>query len=145
MAYQITISILCAIIAGIARAVSNKVVFHYRSSVFRYKEWFNPDKSWRNKWKLENGNPKIVNGKKVERYFGSSTIFVLFTDAFHLFEFLFRIAFATSFIIATLLLNKSVWFAFSYLIIYLIFAGTFHIFFTFIFTRQPKEHKNPSA
>lgn len=138
MAYQITISILCAIIAGIARAVSNKVVFHYRSSVFRYKEWFNPDKSWRNKWKLENGNPKIVNGKKVERYFGSSTIFVLFTDAFHLFEFIFRIAFATSFIMATLLLTKSNWFAFSYLIIYLIFACTFHIFFTYFFTRQPK-------
>ena len=138
MAYQITISILCAIIAGIARAVSNKVVFHYRSSVFRYKEWFNPDKSWRNKWKLENGNPKIVNGKKVERYFGSSTIFVLFTDAFHLFEFIFRIAFASSFIMATLLLTKSNWFAFSYLIIYLIFAGTFHIFFTYFFTRQPK-------
>ena len=138
MAYQITISILCAIIAGIARAVSNKIIFHYRSSVFRYKEWFNPDKSWRNKWKLENGNPKIVNGKKVERYFGSSTIFVLFTDAFHLFEFIFRIAFATSFIMATLLLTKSNWFAFSYLIIYLIFAGTFHIFFTYFFTRQPK-------
>ena len=138
MAYQITISILCAIIAGIARAVSNKVVFHYRSSVFRYKEWFNPDKSWRNKWKLENGNPKIVNGKKVERYFGSSTIFVLFTDAFHLFEFIFRIFFATSFIMATLLLNKSNWFAFSYLIVYLIFAGTFHVFFTYFFTRQPK-------
>ena len=138
MAYQITISILCAIIAGVARAVSNKIIFHYRSSVFRYKEWFNPDKSWRNKWKLENGNPKIVNGKKVERYFGSSTIFVLFTDAFHLFEFIFRIAFATSFIMATLLLTKSNWFAFSYLIIYLIFAGTFHIFFTYFFTRQPK-------
>ena len=138
MAYQIIISVLCAIIAGVARAVSNKVVFHYRSSVFRYKEWFNPDKSWRNKWKLENGNPKIVNGKKVERYFGSSTIFVLFTDAFHLFEFIFRIAFATSFIMATLLLTKSNWFAFSYLIIYLIFAGTFHIFFTYFFTRQPK-------
>ena len=138
MAYQITISILCAIIAGVARAVSNKIIFHYRSSVFRYKEWFNPDKSWRNKWKLENGNPKIVNGKKVERYFGSSTIFVLFTDAFHLFEFIFRIAFASSFIMATLLLTKSNWFAFSYLIIYLIFAGTFHIFFTYFFTRQPK-------
>lgn len=138
MAYQIIISVLCAIIAGVARAVSNKIIFHYRSSVFRYKEWFNPDKSWRNKWKLENGNPKVVNGKKVERYFGSSTIFVLFTDAFHLFEFIFRITFATSFIMATLLLSKSVWFAFSYLIDYLIFAGTFHIFFTYFFTRQPK-------
>jgi len=138
MAYQIIISVLCAIIAGVARAVSNKIIFHYRTSVFRYKEWFNPEKSWRNKWKLENGNPKVVNGKKVERYFGSSTIFVLFTDAFHLFEFIFRITFATSFIMATLLLSKSVWFAFSYLIDYLIFAGTFHIFFTYFFTRQPK-------
>jgi len=138
MAYQIIISVLCAIIAGVARAVSNKIIFHYRSSVFRYKEWFNPEKSWRNKWKLENGNPKIVNGKKVERYFGSSTVFVLFTDAFHLFEFLFRIAFAISFIMATLLLTKSNWFAFSYLVVYLIFAGTFHIFFTYLFTRQPK-------
>lgn len=131
--------------AGIARAVSNKIIFHFKDSIFRYKEWFNPDKSWRNKWKLENGNPKVVNGKKVERYFGSSTIFVLFTDAFHLFEFLFRITFATSFIMATLLLTKSVWFAFSFLVIYLIFAGTFHIFFTYLFTRRPKEHKNPNA
>lgn len=89
MAYQITISILCAIIAGIARAVSNKIVFHYRSSVFRYRDWFNPEKSWRNKWKLVDGNPLKVNGKLVERYPGSSTIFVLFTDAFHIFLLIF--------------------------------------------------------
>ena len=145
MAYQITISILCAIIAGIARAISNKIIFHYRTSVFRYRDWFNPEKSWRNKWKLVDGNPLKVNGKLVERYPGSSTIFVLFTDAFHLFEFIFRITFATSFILATMLLTTSNWFAFSYLVIYLIFAGTFHIFFTYFFTRQPKEHRNPNA
>ena len=122
MAYQITISILCAIIAGIARAVSNKIIFHYRTSVFRYRDWFNPEKSWRNKWKLVEGNPLKVNGKLVD-----------------------RITFAASFILATMLLTTSNWFAFSYLVIYMIFAGTFHIFFTYFFTRQPKEHKNPNA
>lgn len=38
--------------------------------------------SWRRKWK--NGDPK-----QGEKFFGSSTVFVMFTDAWHLFTFLF--------------------------------------------------------
>ena len=129
MVYSITISVLCAVIAGIARAVSNKVLFHYDHSVFKNKAWFNPKTSWRNKYKK--GNPLLG-----EKFKGSTTIFVLFTDAFHLFEFVFRITFATSFIFATLLLTNSLWFAFGYIVIYLVFAGVFHLFFTFIFNRQ---------
>lgn len=38
--------------------------------------------SWRNKYK--NGEPK-----QGERFFGSSTVFVMFTDGWHLFNFLY--------------------------------------------------------
>lgn len=38
--------------------------------------------SWRNKYK--NGDPK-----QGERFWGSTTVFVMFTDAWHLFTFLF--------------------------------------------------------
>jgi hypothetical protein len=53
--------------------------------------WWNPIDSWKNKWKLDAlGHPILVNNKNVERYWGSSTIFVWRTDAYHFFRMLER-------------------------------------------------------
>lgn len=141
MVALVVISIITAILAGIARSVSNKTMFHFRHSVFKTKDWFNPQTSWRNKWeKLEDGTLAVnAYGKYIERFKFSSTLLVMFTDAWHLFEFFFRICFAGSFICVALLTQFSAWFNFGYVIVYLVFTFTFHIFFTYIFHRQPSE------
>jgi hypothetical protein len=75
---------LLLIVAGASKGVSDIISHHFSSSIFsnekKYKVTFwNPLK--KNKWK-----DKKVQGKLVERYPGSSTIFVGFTDAWHCFN-----------------------------------------------------------
>ncbi len=72
---------LFVVLAACFNASMDKVQFHYTKSIFA--EWkdkarfFNPAISWENKWK--NGDPD-----QGERFWGSSTIFVSFTDFWHL-------------------------------------------------------------
>jgi hypothetical protein len=79
----IIISVICLLIASAANAVMDTLAHHYSSSIFtRYNPLFwNPVESWKNKYK--NGDPE--QGAK---FTGSTTIFVLFTDAWHLFKFI---------------------------------------------------------
>ena len=79
-------SMLLLIVAGASKGVSDIISHHFSSSIFsnekKFKQTFwNPLKSWKNKWADEK-----VDGKLVERYLGSSTIFVGFTDAWHRFN-----------------------------------------------------------
>jgi len=68
--------------SGIAKAVSDKLHFHWEHSIFKnnklFPEWFwNPKISWKNAYK--NNDPK--QGSK---FFGSQTIFRGFTDGWHI-------------------------------------------------------------
>lgn len=78
----IAILILVAL-ASDCKAVRDTVQFHYGVSIFRRCkniQFWNPDISWKNKYKEgEIGKP---------RFWGSTTIFVWLTDAWHLFDFL---------------------------------------------------------
>lgn len=69
--------------SSIAEAIMDKIQFHYDKSIFsqdKYKQTFwNPTKSWVNKWKDDSA--------KEEKFLGSSSIFVFTTDAWHLFKF----------------------------------------------------------
>lgn len=69
--------------SSIAEAIMDKIQFHYDKSIFsqdKYKQTFwDPTKSWVNKWK--------DSSAKQERFLGSSSIFVFTTDAWHLFKF----------------------------------------------------------
>ena len=69
-------------IAGFLKGFSDHLLFKItpESRVYLHP-FFDPDVSWRNKWK--NGNPE-----EGPRFLGSSTIFVGFTDAWHLAELL---------------------------------------------------------
>lgn len=72
------------ILAGLCEAVMDKLQFHYDFSIFRNMKnqlFWNPQLSWRNKYK--NGDP--LNG---EKFFLSKSLFVGFTDAWHLFKLL---------------------------------------------------------
>jgi hypothetical protein len=73
------ISVLLIIIAAIANAICDKLQFHFSTSIFPSNTFWNPQVSWKNKWK---------NGDKSqgEKFFGSSTFLVFTTDAWHLFK-----------------------------------------------------------
>lgn len=126
MVYQIVISILLIIISGIAKAIcdlSSDDKIKFKPEIYWVKS-----KSWVNKWK--NGDPK-----QGEKFWGSSRWFVLFTDAWHLFGLIERISFAIAFILSGLLIANNIWFIFFALGCYILFATTFHIFYTYIFKK----------
>lgn len=60
-------------LSGASKGTADYLQFHYT----KYNKFWNPDLSWKNKWK---------NGDRLqgEKFFGSSTIFVCFTDCWHL-------------------------------------------------------------
>jgi hypothetical protein len=72
--------------AGIAKAVMDTLQFHYVISIFysdRYNQNFwDPDESWRNKY-------KDLDPNKGARFPGSTTWLVWTTDAWHLFQMVF--------------------------------------------------------
>ena len=76
------IGYILVIIAGISEAVMDKLQFHYPKSIFsnfKKQQFWNPLISWSNKYK--NGDEKLGHS-----FPGSTTIFVGFTDAWHLFK-----------------------------------------------------------
>jgi hypothetical protein len=79
----VIVTLLLVAVSGLAKAVQDTLTFHFSSSVFKNLPAWNPILSWKNKWK--NGDP--LQG---ERFWGSSTVFVFVTDAWHLAQF-FRI------------------------------------------------------
>lgn len=76
------ISCIIFFLAGLCKAVSDTIEFHFVASVFRYLKasFWNPAVSWMNKWK----NGIEADG---EKFPGSSTIFVE-DDAWHDFNLL---------------------------------------------------------
>lgn len=118
----IILSILFSVISGFSKAVcdlseENKIKF-YR------KTFWIKSLSWKNKWK--NGD-----NKQGEKFFGSSRWFVMFTDAWHLFGFIERIGFIIAYTSVGYLASISACYLFSVLINYILFTGTFHIFYTY--------------
>ena len=78
------LGMILVLLAGISEAVMDKLQFHYDKSVFislPHQIFWDPLISWKNKWKDGDKN----NG---EKFWGSSTIFVGFTDAWHFFKLL---------------------------------------------------------
>ena len=126
------ISVVFALFA--AGAVFNSVMdvlqFRYSRSVFADsadERFFNPKVSWRNKW--EDGDPA-----KGEAYPGSSTVFVLFTDAWHLAQFLMFTCFelAVVFLLYKLYKLKWYWLLLVFLAMKLVFGLVFELFFAYV-------------
>lgn len=119
-------------LAGIAKAVSDKIQFHFERSIFADQEsyFWNPAESWRNKWK--NGNRS-----EGEAFLGSSTIFVWVTDAWHLFN-TFRIIMYVAAVFAALLIDiKPDWMLTGFMLcIWIIRSSAFHFCFTYLFDKE---------
>ena len=120
------LAFLLLAISGVSKAVQDKVNFHFSESIFvkLNGQFWNPVYSHMNKWK---------DGikKHGEKFFGSSTFFVAFTDAWHQFQLYRDITFATAFF---LLGMYSTW----YIAIggYVFSRIIFQIFFKNIFSKK---------
>ena len=119
MIYAILATLI--LIAGISKAISDKISFHHETSVFKNAgNWFNPSLSWKNKY---NWFPK----SKFLTWIISNPL-VLITDAWHFFGFLERIA-----IFSCLFFQVQLWLV---PVLYVWFTIVFHVFFTWIFTKK---------
>ena len=74
----IIFGILLLCLGGVSEAIMDKINFHYDTSIFidlKNQDFFNPRLSWRNKYKKNQLIPKFP---------GSTTVFVAWTDCWHL-------------------------------------------------------------
>lgn len=117
----IILSVVFSILSGLFKAVCD---LSEEGNIKGNPLFWHKNKSWQNKWK--NGDKK-----QGEKFFGSSRWFVLFTDAWHLFGLLFRVSFIVTYTSIGMLANVSYSYLFGVLVAYVIFAISFHIFYTY--------------
>jgi hypothetical protein len=83
-------------LAGAAKGFNETLQFHWKEFRRQFPQanaqWFNPTLSWKNKYK--NGDPDA--GAK---FFGSTSVFIMFTDQYHLNNFINRAAWGTALVI----------------------------------------------
>jgi hypothetical protein len=76
---------LCAYGIGFFKGVCDTLQFHWGAGWTHHLKkdqmWWNPQYSWKNKYKNWDA------GDKSPRFWGSTTFFVTFTDAWHSFQF----------------------------------------------------------
>jgi hypothetical protein len=118
--------ILLITIAGISKAVMDKINFHYTKSIFLDMNaiFWSPKLSWMNKWKdgIEKRGP---------RFFGSTTFLVWTTDAWHLFGMFYAVSFAIG--ISLTAKFYPLWYV---IIAYTLHRVVFEIVFTYILKRR---------
>ena len=118
----IILSVVFSVLAGISKAICD--LSEEGKIKFYKKTFWIKDLSWQNKWK--NGDKK-----QGEKFWLSSTFFVAQTDAWHLFGVLFRISFAVAYTCIGMLTTVSYLYMFWVVVAYILFATSFHIFYTF--------------
>jgi len=83
-------------LAGAAKGFNETLQFHWKEFRRQFPgakaQWFNPTLSWKNKYK--NGDPEA--GAK---FFGSTSVFIMFTDQYHLNNFIIRASWGTALVI----------------------------------------------
>lgn len=124
---MIVLSLLLCIVAWAAYASMYELQFKYSVSVFSLLNPFfwNPALSDKNKWETNQlGEIVIRNGKKVELFWGSSTIFVFLTDGWHLMQFIFENS-----IMLVIAINTQYHWYVVFLIVRAIYAITFNSLF----------------
>ncbi len=84
------------LVAGSAKGFNETLQFNYKIFEKTFpgadKQWFDPKVSWRNKY--EGGNPD--NGPK---FFLSTSLLVMFTDQYHLNNFIYKAALMSALVI----------------------------------------------
>jgi hypothetical protein len=120
---EIVIIMILLTISGIFEAIIDKIQFHYEKSIFPIDSIFwNPQESWKNKYKDDLKTPK---------YFGSTTFFVMFTDAWHLFKSLSKY-----FLIGACILIGYYSLIIYVVLFYIYYRIIFEIFFKYILSNE---------
>jgi len=118
--------------SAMSKAIMDTCASSFESSVFKNLNplFWNKAVSWRNKWKDVD--------RKIEAFPGSSTIFVSFTDAWHLFQhffllplFLAPIAYSQCFPI----IPWNLWMVTDFILMYVYFTSVFSLFY-WIFNKK---------
>ena len=119
------ISIIFLILARFFNSIMDIIVHKWSISIFskiknkKLLRFMNPKLSWMNKWKNK-------DYKQGEKFIGSSTVFVMFTDLWHLCQFLMILSFLLSTIFYVSIMDNSI----SNIIIhYLSFTLSFNLFY----------------
>jgi len=117
------LSLFFVILAGICNSIMDTVQFRYHSIRFKKlnERWWDPKISWHNKWK--NGDPE-----QGEKYFGSSTFLILFTDAWHFVQSLMILCFSLAIVLYSPM--TIVWI--DAIIYYIVFGLIFELFWSYI-------------
>ncbi len=83
-------------LAGVAKGFNETLQFHWKEFHRQFPkaraEWYNPAVSWKNKYK--NGDPNAG-----PRYFLSTSVLIMFTDQYHLDNFINRMAWGTAIVL----------------------------------------------
>ena len=117
---EIALITTLTIIIATTKAIQDKLQFHFDNSIFKnLGAWWNPQESWKNKWK--NGNKE-----EGEKFFLSSTLLVSLTDAWHFFGLIRNFS---VFVVIGILINPL------YILYYILFFTLFHILFTYAFDK----------
>ena len=132
----IILSVVFSILSGFFKAIMD--LSEEDKLKFSNKKYWVKVVSWVNKWKCDsNGVPILVNGKRVEKRWLSSTVFVMFYDAWHLFgNFYNRSTKAIGVLIGILSALYSWYFLIGFTVTSIIHAGSFHIFYTYKILRK---------
>jgi hypothetical protein len=123
---MIWIGYTLVILAGISKAIMDKINFHYSTSIFKKLNplFWNPEVSWRNKWK----NGDVNQG---EKFFGSSTFLVWTTDAWHLFQMVNHFTLILGVLIVGFFIKDAWIFIINFVFLYINYTLTFEIFFKY--------------
>lgn len=126
----LTIIIIFSILSGFSKAICD--LSEENKLKFKNKNYWIKEISSINKWKLDSNNQIIiVNGKKVERFFGSSRWFVLFTCGWHLFQTIQSLSYIIIGVFCGLLISINIFYIFSTIGAYILSRTIFHIFHTY--------------
>ena len=127
------ISAILVILAAIANSISDKIQFHWGSSIFAgrgWDAWANPQISWRRKWKWANQKLDTMIG---EAFPGSSTIFVSFTDLWHFTKSIQLTSIFLACVLWSPIISLQSWLletAVNFAILRVIYGVTFEIFYS---------------
>ena len=119
---MITILTILLVVSAIAKAIQDKLQFHFEKSVFAKAKnsWWNPKTSWKNKHNW-------FSSSKILTWIISNPL-VLITDAWHFFGFIRDFSIFSCIAIV----SGNYWF----FLFYPAYRFVFHIFFTWIFTKN---------
>jgi hypothetical protein len=124
------LALFLAAASGTAKAVQDTLQHHYSQSVFRRWPQWNPQESWKAKYKDWDG------GERTPRFPGATTWLVALTDPWHFFGLVRTTTLLCAGLLAGLLASRArrpaAAMGGSFLLLYVVQATTFHVFYHYL-------------